>query len=549
MNNMINFGSAFPADVANRRSSISPYQIQRNYAQSDFPPMFPYDVWMWQHALYERRWNYYSGANWNETVPGMTDAEGKPVLKWPLSTNFLKTLCMKRNYTLWGETPDSAELPVTMKAVPRVSGKDELDTTAQQRCGELSMFVNKVFAENNCRTLLMEGGLVQQFLGGVVFRVGWNPSERDIDDQPIGDGIFIEMILPDFFLPIWDTRNPNRLLECWFIQRVPNREATLRFGHQSEQSGKMNNPIYIEHWTRESVTITLDDKPIMISTGTESITYKDAPNPFGFVPFVYIPTERDGGYYGASAIDGLERLAEEVNSRLADIGDVIQEGAHREIFIRNVNNPVSRDIGGTRPAIDLGLSAGPSKADPDAFSIDPPTLPDALVSFPKELRNLLGIDAFIPAVAEGTDEGSQRSALTLAFRMWPLTTKMRAIRASWQEALSRLSKMIAEIAIQKGVGGISREHTKNIIWEVDWSPMIPRDRETEVNEAILSVQAGIMHPTTAIERLHISDNPLKEYKMILEHQKAMSEMDSAAKEQEAETETRSVKASMNTDKM
>lgn len=549
MTNMLNFGSTFPADLANRRNSISPYQIERHYDQAEFPAMFPYDVWMWQHARYDHFWRYWSGATWDEVVPGMVDSEGKPVLKWPLSTNFLRTLCMKRNYTLWGEVPDSAELPITMKAVPRVSSKDEVDESAQKRCGELSMFINKVFAENGGRTLFQEGGLIQQFLGGVVFRVGWNPTDRDIDDQPIGDGISIEMLLPDFFLPVWDTRNPNRLLECWFIQRIPYREASLRFGFTAKElTGTMNNPIYVEHWTRESVTITLNDKPVVVSAGTESITYDNAPNPFGFVPFVYVPTERGGSYYGISSIEGLERLAEEVNSRLADIGDVIQEGAHRELFIRNVNNPTSRDIGGSRPAIDLGLSAGPSKADPDAFAIDPPTLPDALVSFPKELRGLLGIDAFIPAVAEGTDEGSQRSALTLAFRMWPLTTKMRAIRASWQEALIRLTKMVAEIAIQKGVGGISREHTKNIVWEVDWAPMIPRDRETEVNEAILSVQAGIMHPTTAIERLHISDNPLEEYKMILEHQETMSSME-AAKKQEAETETRSVKASMNTDKM
>jgi len=470
------------------------------FTQDEFPAIFPFARWSYQADRYLKYWWGFTGQWLNETMPEGVDDHGNPALRYPLQINYLKKVCMEHSYVLFGEVNDTPGPLAPIRITPRNKpGKDKVDDAARTRADELEDFINRVWTDNNGRSLQQEAGLLQSFLGGIVFRLGWNP-----EDLKLEYGIRLEHILPDFFLPVWDTGRPEYLLEAWVIYRMSGREAHLRFGYDLADGAA--DPLFIEHWTEKKVTIKLGDKPLKYKIGSTEFLFDDMDNPFGKVPFFYIPRERAGSFYGLSLLDDVVELAKEMNARQADISDVIEEVSHRDTYIRNVNTaPKTMDIGGTRPAINLGQTP-PGGEEPDVFAIDPPPLNEAMVNHVETLRQQFGRDTFIPGVAEGEDEGSQRSALTLAFRMHPLTAKVRAVRTYWTTGLILIAKAIAQLAAQKGIAGITTKHLEEVDWAVDWSPMIPRDREADLNEVAIGIQSQMITPRDGNKLLNLTED-------------------------------------------
>ncbi len=525
-------------DLLDRRIGVNPSTAisALPYSEADFPAQFPYQRWTFQLTMYTEYWRWFTGEVWEEKIPGATDKQGDPVLRFPLQVNLVKTAAMKHNYVLFGEVPDGPEPLVPPRVSPKLQPNEDAPTDARKRLAkELELFLNDVWMENNGRVLQLEGGLVQQFLGGVVYKVSYNLSNPDLTNQ-----IKLEMILPDFFLPVWDTTDPDRLLEVFLVWRMPAREAVLKFG--IDLVGQYPDYLlYVEHWTKDAISILLGGKPVSYTVeevdndgnviDQTTTVYNRVKNPFGFIPFVYIPRERNGGYYGLSIIEDLKGLSKEINARMTDIGDVIAETSHRVVFIRNApGNIRTRDIGGLRNVVDLGSKIG-SGGDPDAIPIDPPKMADNLVNYGEILRKQFIRDAFISSVAEGEDEGSQRSALTLAFRMWPITSKSRSIRMYWDNGLTRINRMIARIAIAKKIGGITSDHLKGMNIHNEWSPQIPRDREQLVNEVNILLGRQALSPFTALKILGTVQDPSDEMVRVKEWLEYTTKLQSQAQMQ------------------
>jgi len=496
--------------------------------QDKLPATFPHNVWTAQQARYDRYWRLYTGEVWNEVDPNKVDKNGNPLLRFPLQINYARTICLLHASALWGQVRDSSSLLAPYRVLPRRQpGKENVSPAARRRADELQVFLNNVWEENDARSILQEGGLIQQFLGGIVYRVSWTP-----DDPMLRNQIRIEMVIPDFFLPIWNTARPSELLECFVIYRLPIREAQIRYGY----AGKGTAPLYVEHWTRESVSITLDGTPVKMEVDGETITYQDVPNPFGVVPFVYIPRERAGDYYGVSLVADLEGIMRELNARMANIGDMLLDYATREVFIRNVSNvPRTQQIGLPRPAINLGLTPPGSNHAPEVIPLDPPAPPPGVFDFPKELMKQLLRDASVPAVAFGEDEGSQRSALTLSYRMFPLLNCIRAVRRYWTVGFRQIAWIILRIAITKGLGGLTDKHWEQCEVDTEWSPIEVRDDEGMLQTAIAGVQNWFMSPKRAMQYLSLTEDVEQEYYDILEHQRLVSELRNKLEMQDEES--------------
>lgn len=508
------------SDVENRRYSLSgaiPYD------EKDFPAAFPFTNWNYQQQKYYEYWQYFTGEVWNETVPDEVDPNGPATLRYPLQINYIKSACLKHNYILWGEASENPGPMVPIRVKPRTDDDElPLNDDDKKRCRQLENFINYVWEENNGRILEYEGGLVSQFLGGTVFRIGYAPDNDDLEFK-----IRLELILPDFFMPVWDSTNPDNLLEAFIVWRVPSREAHLRFGYP-EGDGS-TDPIYLEHWTKNKVNISLGGQPIVYKVLEEELDYNNADNPFGFVPFQYIPRERVS-FYGLSLVDDLKGLSKEMNARLADFGDAIKESVHREIYTKNMTGAGKEiDLGNRRKAINLGNNNPATGAEPDIIPLEPAQISDNLAKYPDTLHDQFLRDAAIPKVAEGEDEGSQRSALTLAFRMWPMTAMIRAQRNRWTAAKISMAKKIARIAIIKGIGGITEEHLKNISFSCEWPTMIPRDREQLVNEMVLAIQTNMISPIEANQKLNLTTDPYESYQMVQEHVEWLNKAEALAK--------------------
>jgi hypothetical protein len=518
----------FLHDVEDRR--VGPGAVA--FEESEFPASFPYARWSYQSAKYAEYWQWFTGEVWNEETE-VRDSNGRvqKVLKYPLQINHSKTTCMKHNYVLFGEVQDTYRPLVPVRVTPRRKpGSEKVSDDVRRRAEELEDFINRVWMLNNGRALQQEGGLIQQFLGGIVYRVSWAPY-----DESLEYGIRIEMVLPDFFLPVWDTARPDHLLEAWVVWRMPAREAFLKYGISNLDS---MSPLYVEHWTEHEYSITVGGKPVTMKydmgDGTfMEIRHDQRENPFGFVPFVYIPRERAGSFYGLSLLDDLMGASKEYNARLSDLGDIVHDRADRAVFAKNLTGPIkSQDLGNGRRVYNIG-SAPPGGNDPDVFAVDVTNLPDKIADYPILILKQINRDTFVPPVAEGEDEGSQRSALTLSFRMWPLTSKIRSVRTYWTTGLLNFNRMIAKIAIMKGVGGITEEHLKDVDISMDWSPMIPRDREAEVNELIMAKESDMLSPVSGIRILNQVDDADDEYDRIKEFNEWKAKTEAMARPQPA----------------
>jgi hypothetical protein len=527
----------FLQDVDDRRYGLSgaiPYDPAN---PDEFPASFPFSRWNIQQNRYLEYWRYFTGDIWNEEVVDEKDEDGNKILKYPLQINYIKTSCLKHNYLLWGEAPDTSGPLVPIKATPR---QDDDETPPDDRQKKLARqvqnFVNRVWTENQGRILQYEGGLTSQYLGAAVFGLRYDPDNIDLENH-----IKMELILPDFFMPVWESSNPDNLLEAFIIWRMPSREAFLRFGYPMGDG--TTDPLYIEHWTKGTkdepgkINITLGGEPISHFADGEEIIYDDVENPFGFVPFYYIPRERVS-FYGLSLVDDLKGMAKEMNARLADFGDVIHESAHRDTYVKNVAvAPKTMAMPNGRDAINLGTTNPVNGQDPTVEVVDPPTVADNLSGYPEVLRDQYGRDAMVPKVADGEDEGSQRSALTLAFRMWPMTSTIRAQRNRWTNGLLRIARGIVKMAIVKNIGGMTEEHLTACDLSCDWPVMIPRDREQIVNETVLAVQTGFMAPIDAIKRLSLVDDPFDAWERVKEYTEWKTALEAQAKAQQAGAKT------------
>lgn len=502
------------------------------FIEDDFPASFPYAVWSAKWIEYYYNWRLYTGQIWDELVPNDESGSDEPVLRFPLRISYEKSIADKYADALIGEVPDGPEPVIPIRVMPRVSPLDEGPTSDQKRMAmQDELFVNQVLMDNNGRALQQENVKICQILGGAVFKITWSPQTEYLEH-----GIKVEIIMPDFFMPVWDTTAPDHLLEAWVVWRMPAREASILYDFDLTEGAA--DPLFVEHWTCKTVNITLNGKPLRykgsyIDSETMEvedfdITYEDHPNIFGEVPFFYIPTERSGQFYGDSVIQPFGGLTREINARLADLGEIIRDSAHPNVYVKNVTTTRTIDLGGQRDAIDLGVTA-PGMAEPTVDLISVPTLADPLVNYPTMLQDVLSRRSNIPGVAEGVDEGSQRSALTLAFRMWPLTARVRAQRTNWGAGTVRMAKFILKIGIMKELAGLTPAHAKNVNFYADFSPMIPRDREQIVNEIILALQQGILSPVTALAKLNMVNDPQAEYEKVQEHLEWLTKLQADAK--------------------
>lgn len=509
-------------DVWERRTGVGGAVI------NDMPIGFPMTRWQRQIARYQRYWELMTGEIYTEEERNRRDAEhNEPVLRWPLQINHFLSIVQKHNDAMFGEVADVPGPMVPIRAYPRSQGSndDDIPEAEKKIAKKIERFVNDVWNENSGRALQQEAGLICNGIGGVVLKAAYAPDDEDLEFK-----LRITMVLPDFFMPIADSENPDNLLEAWIAWRIPAKEAELKYGVTAR--GEMT--YYVEHWTKDKISITIGQEPIKhtFKDGT-TVVYDGVKNPFGIIPMVYIPIERIGSYYGVSRLEGLEGLSKEINSRFADLGDIVRNNTDQRLWGRNITQARTRDIGAFAAVTDVGTASGPERQ-PELNVINPPQITPKLIELPEELRQQLSRTSNVPPVADGEDEGSQRSALTLAFRMWPLTSRAKAARTNWTNGLIRFAKILIRMASVIHVGDVTEEMLGFIRLGCDWSPQIPRDREQVLNEVILLVQVGALSPVTALGMLDIVDDPQAELLKVREDLQFKSDLATAAEAKKQE---------------
>lgn len=471
--------------------------------------------WSQQSSLYRHYWHWYDGKVYADNPE-----------KFPLALNPLRTACILHRNALFGEADDTSR-PLVKAVFPPdptiedvAQGKTSASDETIKRRRILSHLVNLAWGSAG-RATMLENGLNSQILGGCVFAVRYSPWDM-FSPLPIR----IEIIQPEEFMPLYVPGDYWNLKAAYVSRYISKTQAKAGYGIDIDGS----RGVYLEYWSAERYEITIDGKvPYRVVNGTP--VAQSGINPFGVVPFVYIPHEREGSrFYGVPVMHQMEGVLQELNGRAADIGDAVRDSSHITYYGRNLNRDIStKRLNEALTVIDIG-SAAPNTPEPELFPLDPPKMPSESKEFVGAVEEWIRTEMLTPDVAYGKDQGSQRSALTLAFRMWPFASHIRNERTLWTVGLNTVSEIMLRIVAAKSKAdprlspyGVT-EADFNLPKRQEWFSMLPRDEEAETNMDILRKQSGILDTKTAVERDPKIENPDEVVERIKDEQEEQAKM-------------------------
>lgn len=468
-------------------------------------PGFPMEIYQNQLGVYREQERWFKGI----ALDDQQTSTGQRTDLYPLRINPILSTVLKHAYILFGEVTNNGKPLVFPTIIPKGDGERE-----KKLAQEAEDALNMVWWENSGRSLQFENGVLSQIYGGCIFKATYVPWEAD----GVGTGwrqvpIRIERINPKSFIGRPSAGDMFRLREGWIVSDIPLDEAR-RWGYK----GTDDMPTYVEYWSpTDYKTWINNEEPAFFLPFPERQNPFNGANPFGFVPIVYVPHVRAGGFYGINAFDHLKGIIKELNARFADFGDAVAEDSHAPIGMRNVNgSPQLKTIANGIQVIDLGASGNitGNEAQPDLFEIQKQRASAAMKELVDQLVAQYRRDSNVPAVAEGEDEGSQRSALTLATRFWPLTSHVGIERIYFSSGMDVFNTYLLRMMAEKKIHGITEEHTK-MIMKQSWAPMLPRDRQAEVQEWAARAQNNIGSVEHLIELTRDVDDIAEEREKIL----------------------------------
>ncbi len=458
------------------------------------------DDWFKQYYRYVDYAKYYSGEVLKERVEQSGEAD--PPLLFPVGMNLVKLMCHTQADSLWGEWEDRI---LHLQALARDQDVDPL------RIQRLTRYLYAILDENATESRLWECGLDQMRFGGAVLRVARDPRREY--------GVRLERVPVASFYPVWSPDSFDDLLEVWIVTLINAKSARAYFGIDTQA-----DPVTrVEHWTRDRYENWVDAKKIDRFSG---------PHRLNRIPFVYVPRLRSDGFYGEALTADITAVQDELNMRVADVGEAITYNAHPIKYGHNLPKDIN-DREKFPFAPDRLWNLGNSLP-----GTEPPTLstlesknpvPEAAFHHINFVYDWARMAGYSPPVAFGEDEGSQRSGATLQLRMWPLTRAIRRTRLYWKPALLQVVQLIMSINEANGSKTAPKEILdtyRQVIVDVDFAPILPRERAELVNEVALRAQTdpASISQEGALELLGVRD-PQHELERIKEQEEEKAERD------------------------
>jgi hypothetical protein len=459
--------------------------------------------WEYQASLRLKYEQYFTGAIFEERVPleaGIDSTEQTPLL-YPVGVNLVKLLAFAQADALFGEWEEDI-----------VRFRVRQDVEESKSAEQAVKFWSQVLTDNNAQAVLHECAVDREVYGGTAIKIA--------PDLALPGHIRLSRINLNSFFPIWDPDEPDTLLEVYVATRMTREQCKAKYGFDP---GADRDEVWrVEHWTPTSYENKIDNIRIDQFSGV---------NPWGVVPFVYIPRLRSSIYWGDPITPEIMPVQDELNMRLADLGDAINYNSHPIRY--GFNLPVSFDSNnfplGPESFWDLGRVMG-NNPEPTVGLLEAQNpVPEPSFKFIEFIYDWSRTSAFAPPIAFGEDTGGgQRSGRTLEIRMWPLLRATRRSRGYMASGLKRIMRISAKILEQKEFDNISQHILlRSVDGTVvpDFWPLMPKDQAALVDEVtkLLSVSPPAISLETAqtllgrghseVERIMamIEDPALKEF--------------------------------------
>lgn len=487
-------------------------------------PGFPSTEYQKLQSRYTTAESWYSGEVLDETI----EQEGGEVELYPVKINPIKGAVEKHTHFLFGQVSQD-DRPLVNARMALNDETDEWRKLAKDAENALA----QVWFENNGRALQWENGATSQVYGGSYWHIVYDPYDA-LRSLPIR----LENLHPKFVVALPHAFDMWKLRECWIVQPITHLEAQELGVYLDETE----DPWFVQYYTEHTYNAWVNDKPAsrMVDGKWRELSGQ---NEWGVVPVVYIPHIRVLGFYGENLFDTVKGLIKEINLRVADFGDAVTVDAHAYLGMRNVNGaPTVQKIAPNLNVINIGNNPNITgqDSDPDLFPLLKSGASDPMKDLVELLYSLYRRMANIPSVVDGEDEGGQRSGLTLATRMIALTSHTEAERVFWTAGLSIVNRMILRILQITNSGIDIRQATMRL--KLEWAPILPRDREMVVTEAVSLMAAKLGSPQRLLELLGV-DNVDEEFDLIMEFWDAVADMDAKKAQAQAQEEQKGLKSS------
>ena len=452
---------------------------------------------------------YFEGDIFKDTVPlEASNGEEEPLL-YPVGLNLVKMLCLAQTDAAFGEWDDQI---VNFEA----DNAEEITVSYKNAI----KIANNILKRSNGNSLFWELELDRNIYGGCAARV------MPTLEKP--NYVSWKRVPLSGFFPIWDPADEDNLLSVYIKTAMTNEQARLRYGFVGEEDFVTK----IEKWTRGEYTTTLDGKRIDKYSGI---------NPWGIVPFVYIPRFRTGDWWGEALTEDIMKAQDELNMRVADMGEAINYNSHPTRWGLNLpksfnekNFPLAPnalwDLGrviGQSPPPQVGILEAKAAVSPAAFDY---------VSF---LYDWIRTSTFAPPIAFGEDNGGgQRSGATLEIRMWPLIKSVRRSRSYMSQGIIRLLRMSAIILQQKQFSDVPSNGVSKL-FNMDIKPVfaniLPKDHQAVVDEVVklLSTDPPAISIETAQKELGRDISEVERIKNMLEDKRLQRKEEKSNDVQEA----------------
>lgn len=435
---------------------------------------------------YQRFFTYYAGTN----LPPNN-------VEQPLGINYVKEICDKHTGYFWGEASDGL---LGWKVKPR----DKRATPEDATSIAMRVFLDQFLEDNYADTLLYDASLDASVYGDTVLRVSWDALEC----RPR-----LTKILPEWFHCRWDPADYNRLIEVIVAYPIARDDAELRYGTGGNTAFLSTIPhvelspgfcMYWEHWTAFSHRLWIDDIPVV-----------DEPNPFlwtddsgtvypGIIPYLHIPNMRIGGeFYGFSDVESVLLIQDEINRRMADAGDIVNNHAHPIVLLQKYQGDIEDLPVGPDAVWDLGMNGEATILEAKGNSLAAEHL--------QTLFTVLLDTASLPEIAFGRQSKSngraQSSATAIQLILSPAVNRARRKRVQWTTSLSLLAKMaifVAALHAPESLGFALRDLGQYQLRPV-FGPILPKDQLQKVNENVALYINGLRSPKRALEDLGEED--------------------------------------------
>jgi hypothetical protein len=444
---------------------------------------------------YVRLHNYYANQN---LPPDNVDQ--------PLQINYFARIIDKHNTYLWGQW---RERLFSWKVTP--IGKEDMNPAELKEAEDygrtIKLFLDRWYDDNEANVTIFQGSKNASLYGDAVFEVRYDEWRRLVVLDPV---------LPEYFYAMWNPMNMRDLTEVIIatpIDRVMAYEQYGSSGNDNFIGYQALNPHYApgmgvlwKRWSPVTTQVWIDDINTLNVVNPYAPQFGGNVYP-GLIPFIHIPNIPAGSeYFGYGDAENIMMLQDELNRRLADMGDIVQNHAHPIVALSNFRGTVDDLPVGPDAVWDLGSNGG------TAERLEGTGPGVEAMNYFHEVKLTMHETASMPEQAYGTQRsgGSHSSGIALALTMMPVVERAKEKRIRWYAALKKLAKMIfymyfiRDPEILKSQG-IDYPRTRLYTIEPVFVDILPKDELQLVNEQVALYANGLRSLEKALEKLGEED--------------------------------------------